>query len=196
MRLERGFVYRIKYSQHKNDPFPLVLVLYADKDKAHCINFNYLNNKLTNRLINIITDVATKRTNSENAYAFYHRHLKKLIPAVIKVAYRTYFTSKITNAQKVTEGFYQTKGFLSRLKFVYTDQEYKEIKTKIKQAINQENNPETEVKRVKRLFRLFKDNEKLSPKQLEERVRLYLEHINDIKIKNPKIDWSAFTFVK
>lgn len=196
MKLERGYIYRIRYKQYKHDPFPLVLVLYSDSDKTHCLNFNYLSDRLTARLITLITDVATKRVSGDNAYSFYHRHLKKILPGVVRVAYRTYFTNKMTHAKKVTEGFYQTSGFLSRLKRFYSNQEYAEIRSKIRSAIKKSNDPETEVTRVKRMFRLFKPNERLSPKQLEARVRLYLEHINDIKIKNPKIDWSAFTFVK
>lgn len=194
MKVQRGYIYRIAYREYKHDPFPLILVLYADEDKVHALNLNYLSNRLTNQVINMITDVATKRISGDNAYGFYHRHLKRFLPAVIKYCYRTYFTSKITSPKKISEGFYQTRGILGKLKRFYSDQEYNDIKKKVKQSIKDANNPETEKKQVKRMFRLFKENEKLSPKELEERVRKYLDHVNDIKIKNPKIDWSEFTF--
>ena len=194
MKVQRGYIYRIAYREYKHDPFPLILVLYADEDKVHALNLNYLSNRLTNQVINMITDVATKRISGDNAYGFYHRHLKRFLPVVIKYCYRTYFTSKITSPKKISEGFYQTRGILGKLKSFYSDQEYNDIKKKIKQSIKDANNPETEKKQVKRMFRLFKENEKLSPKELEERVRKYFDHVNDIKIKNPKIDWSEFTF--
>lgn len=195
-KLERGKIYRIRYSNYRQDPFPLILVLYTDKTKCHALNINYLSQRLTNQLINVISDVATKKVNGSNAYSFYHRHLKKVIPTVIKYCYRTYFNEKIVNPRLVSEGFGQTRNFLQAIKSRFNEPDYKEVKTSIKKAIQQANDPELEKKRVKRMFRMFRENEKLSPKQLEERVNLYLEHINDIKIKNPKIDWSEFTFSK
>lgn len=196
IKIERGYIYRIAYREYKHDPFPLILVLYADDNKIHALNLNYLSNRLTNQLIGLITDVATKKVAADNAYSFYHRHLKRFLPAVIKICYRTYFIKKVSSPKKISEGFYQTRGILGKLKRIYSDKEYNDIKKKVKTSIKEANNPETEVKRVKRLFKLFRENEKLSPKELEARVKLYLEHVNDIKIKNPKIDWSVFTINK
>ena len=61
MKLNKGWIYSIYYSNWREDPNPLVLVLFSGKDKTHCLNLTYLSPALTERVINMLGLLATKK---------------------------------------------------------------------------------------------------------------------------------------
>jgi len=136
MKLEKGKIYSCEYTGFREDRNPTIIVLYSGSKYTHAINLNYLKDENKNNFIQFITNVAINKTkniredeNSQvNTYSLYHNYLKRKLPAVIKIAYRTYFTRKIKNKRPLHPGF-----------FLSIDKSYKEVvKVSIKKALDSE----------------------------------------------------------
>lgn len=116
MRLKKGLIYHFAYSKYQKDPYPLVLVLYADNEYVHGINIHYLGATLTDKLIKMIALVAQKQLNGSNTRSLYHNWMKKNLPGVLRKAYRVYKTRYVKSPVAITKGYWGVESFLQKFK--------------------------------------------------------------------------------
>lgn len=195
MSLERGYIYNIAYTNYKEDPAPLVLVLYSGEKYTHALNLRYLSPSLTEEIIQFTSKIATGRLSARDARRLYHGYIKRRLPGVVRIAYRTYFTKKIKRPRVVSRGFFEVKNFLGTLKKTYTKDEYNKVRGKIRKSLKDAQDPEKQKKAVKKYLRLYHPDEKLTGKEAERRVRAYMDKIQAVLIKRD-IDQSKHTWLK
>lgn len=199
MKLKRGYIAYFKYTRYHKDPYPLALVLYvAEKEEfdqvtkqtkkrelVHCLNIHYLSKDLTDELVNMIANVALKTLDARDMYQFYHDHMKKNLPNVIKSAYRTYYSDHISNISLVSRGFEASRGFIEALKQVNK----KPTEQKIIHQVTKE------IENVKESKKTPEEIEKeMSASQIYKNVE---EYFNKIKsIVKPKTDFKKYTGLK
>ncbi len=173
--LEKGKIYRLRYTQYKHDPHPLALILWVGDDRVHAINLNYLPNKLQDKVIAMIGMVCLKVVNNRSAYAFYHSFIKQNLPDVVRRAYRVYLIRHIKKRKKVSDGW-NAKVF----------NRYKEI-SKLSGG---------EKKKAIRHIgaKLYDDNEIITEDIIEKRVRKYVNMMTMIASKLSSSDLSEYTF--
>lgn len=194
MKLNTGCIYKIDYAGYRIDPSPLTLILYSGKKYTHGINITYLSKGLSNQLIEIIAKIATTQIKANDAYDLYHSHLKKKIPSVIRIAYRTYFTNKIKNPIFVSNGYFNTKDFLIKLKAGMSKTEYNKLKKDIRQSIKLAQDKKQLDRRIYKYNTLAKKNERLSLAEIDKRANDYMKKIKENLI--PKKDNSVYTRYK
>ena len=115
MKLKPGNIYKIKYNKYERDPYPLILVLYEDKHLVHAINLNYLTPALTNKVIEMVAQIAQKQLKFTNMYNHYHGWMKKKLPLVIRNGYRTYALKSIGRTTVIANGYWGAKNLLVTL---------------------------------------------------------------------------------
>ena len=180
-RLQKGWIYRFEYDgPYSTDPTPMVLVLWCGKEWCHSITLNPLSPNLTDILIEMIAQIATKKLASKDAYALYHNYIKKQLPSIVKLAYRTYKTKRIKNEKPVSKGYFHIKHFLKNVSnnLSATDKRY--VMTAIKQAVTVAKDSKAQIRR-QHIFSLFTKGEKITSEELHSRTTEYVKMIEDIK---------------
>lgn len=183
-QLKEGLIYSFKYNNYKKDPNPLVLVLYSDQRICHALNFHYLHGDLNMQLIQMISRVASKKLRIKSMYAHYHHWMKKNIPGVIRVAYRTYKPNFMSGVQQITSGFWGTNSFMQsmigRRKLKLT-----ETQKRIAEKIDKKKLKEGELYKEKVTRKLS-----YNPQNIENYVSL----MNKIVQEGKKTDKTKFTY--
>lgn len=113
MKYFKGQIIYFHYDRYHIDPNPLGLILYADKRIVHCLNLNYLSRAQKGRLIHIVAQIAGKKIENPSAYELYHRYLKREIPSILELSYRTYKPVHIRTISIISDGFNKTIGWLT-----------------------------------------------------------------------------------
>ena len=137
MKLKAGNIYKIKYTRYERDPYPLILVLYVDDDFVHAINLNYLTTALTDKVIEMVAQIAQKQLKFTNMYQHYHGWMKKKLPLVVRNGYRTYKPKSIANITSVANGYWGTKNLLTSI--LPKEKGKKIIKKNIKKQVVKQN---------------------------------------------------------
>lgn len=189
-KLEKGSIYHFKYLGYHLDKYPIALILYSGKEKTHAININYLTPHLRGELIDMIASVAVKKLNGRDTYSLYHNHIKRQLPKIISVAYRTYYTHLIKDPKLVSKGFWEIKGFLHSIRKNFTKKEHEDLKKKIKKKIVAANSSSHQDEKIKRLHSIW--SKKIDIGKIDKESKEYFDKINKI-IGKPKIDWKKYT---
>ena len=189
MKLKAGQIYLMKYFNYKHDKEPLVLVLYHGLDRnpdiskkkeiLHGINLNYLTDKLTDQLVDIIVQIATKQIKSKDAYMLYHNQLKHKIPNVIAKAYRTYTWKHVGNPIPISRGFDDTTHFIQNLRKAFKKPDVKKMQSHIKGEIKVAKEKKDEIIKTY-------NPKKMSSEQILEFVDNYMKLIQQAKIEDEK----------
>jgi len=191
--LKTGYIYLFKYRAYKQDPMPLVLVLWpgalANFNAAkpaqlvHGINLNYLKAGMLADVFRLISKIATKQLSGRNTYTLYHEYIKSNLSTVVRNAYRTYDLSKATGFKVISKGFHESLSFINKLKPKdFKEQEVEKLVAKKVQV----------AKQVKTI--LGNQAVTITPEEAERRARLYLQEISKVKIPD-EIDISKFTLL-
>lgn len=184
-QLKTGLIYSFHYRRFKNDPNPLVLVLYCDRRICHAINFHYLKGNYNIQLIHMIASIASKTLKMKSMYAHYHSWMKRKIPGVIARAYRTYKPQHITGVKKITKGFWGVESFLKSLKKP-KHLKLTEVQKRLIEKINK--------KKAERIKKQEFKKTKITPKQLEENIKNYVRKMDKILESLRKKDKSKYTY--
>lgn len=189
MKLQTGRIYLMKYFNYKHDKEPLILVLYHGMDRnpdpskkkeiVHGINLNYLSGKLTDQVVEMIIQIATKQVKSRDAFVLYHNQLKHRIPDVIAKAYRTYNWKHVGNPIPISKGFDDTQHFIKNLKSAFRRPDVKKMQEKIKGEIEVAKENKEEIKKTY-------DPKKMTSEQILEFVDNYVNMIQKAKIDDEK----------
>lgn len=178
VKFKAGNIYRIKYRRYERDPFPLILVLYSKKNIIHAINLNYLTPALTDKVIEMVAQIAQKQLSFNNMYDHYHGWMKKKLPQVIQNGYRTYLTDNITSNTIVANGYWGTKNLLTTL--LPKKQVTKVLKNKIKKQVTKQQD---------------KRHKDLDLKTLDEKLKAYVKAMSDNAPKKEKDNKDRFTSI-
>ena len=153
MRLQAGNIYLFKYFRYRKDKQPLVLILYhgihpsTGNEIIHGININYLQNSLTEDLIDMMVRIAMKDLDAKNMYRFYHKYMKINMHPIIAKAYRIYLVKSVGYPIPVSRGYNETRNFLKTL-IVSKKDEAAKIRTQLrKEIVFAKTNPE-EIKKL------------------------------------------------
>lgn len=115
MKLERGCIYSAKYKRYRVDRSPTLLVLWTDGVKLHAINLNYLDAAKAGEAASFVSRHLETVVTNYDAYAFYHRYVKRQAGSVVRAAYRTYFVRELRNAKAVSANALQSINVLRGL---------------------------------------------------------------------------------
>jgi hypothetical protein len=181
-KLNTGNIYSFHYRRYKQDPNPLVLVLYCDNDICHSLNFHYLPKKLNNKLIHMIARLALKQLKTRSTYALYHNWMKKYIPDIIKRAYRTYKPNQMTSIKRITYGYW---GITSFLKYIDKQEEHKKLST-VQERLSKKINKQKTKKITKQ--------KKINVEKLDDYIKNYVNAIDIIIQSGRTEDLSKYTF--
>ena len=160
-----------KYKRYHKDPHPLALILYADDKIVHCLNLHYLQNNVTQQVLNMIAMIITRQL-TRNTYKLYHSYMKRYMPHVIHASYRTYKPQYIIYPTVVSNGFAQSMSFLMR--FVPRDNK-KIIQKKIVHNIH------TQLQTTKNVSpKKLQSHKQLSTQTIIQQVDNYMRKIQNI----------------
>lgn len=185
MKLKVGRIYLMKYFNYKHDKEPLILVLYHGLDRKnkeeilHGINLNYLSNKLTDQLIEVVIQIATKQIKSNDPYSLYHNQLKHRIPKVIAQAYRTYNWKHVGDPIPVSKGFDETTHFIRNLNKAFKKPDVAKMQSQVKSEIEIAKTKKEEIKKTY-------NPKKMTSEQILEFVDNYVKLIEQVKIDESK----------
>lgn len=98
-----GRVYKCVYTNYKQDPRPLLFILYSDAFYTHGININYLGG-LQRTMMQMILNM--RRSNKPLTGSIMYEFLKMRSPAIPQIAYRMYFT-RYLRGKLVSDGVSQ-----------------------------------------------------------------------------------------
>lgn len=196
-----GHIYLTRYRAYKQDPTPLILVLYPGRyadfktakpmDLLHGINLNYLKAGMIEDVYKMIGMIASKQLSGFNSYKLYHDYMKYNLNAAIRNAYRTYVPNKLTNAKLVSKGFRESLSFLDNLK-VSLNQEQKQ--QKVMDLVKAKVDATKTVEKITTNIISNGLHSKISLEEAERRARLYMAEI--LKARRPdEIDPSKFTVI-
>ena len=104
--LRRGAIYRINYGNWHTTPKPIDFVLFSGNLKVHALALNAIGMSSAEQLM--FVRFINKMKNIPNIQNYSGRMLYRIIrmyyPSIVKKAYRTYFTSLITQHSLVSYG--------------------------------------------------------------------------------------------
>ena len=192
MSIKIGNIYWFKYSGYKQDPRPLALILwngisFAENGLVHALNLSYLSKKLTDDVVDMISQIASGSLQMQNTRTLYYDHLKRKLHPVVQAAYRTYHPNKMRNIQIVSKGFNETTSFINTMQKkagIPSKKNTKNINILVKKKIEALDDAK----------RLINYPNGLSHDEAEQRAREYIKAVQEIK--NPaKIDNSLFTLL-
>ena len=184
MKLEAGNIYSFHYSNYKEDPNPMVLVLYCDEEICHALNFHYLGKTYTQELINMITLIALKFINTKSMYAHYHNWMKKNIPGVIRHSYRTYKPKYIKRPKKLTAGYWGINTFLNEYNNATKHKKLTAVQTKLSKVINK-----------KKAEKIIKEQSKIDIEEMIKQIDKFVERAEQVYQSGKKEDLSRYTFL-
>lgn len=175
-KLYKGGVFHFYYQNWKEDPYPVVLILYVG-ELVHAINLSYLPAQLSDLVVNMLASISLGKLQGQNTYWLYHSYIKKNMPRVVRMAYRTYKKEKIKNPILVTQGFDATKMFLTNKRIKATKNNEQVVKQVLKKAIRhtkktKDENVEWKKKRTSQRI-----------EDIEKNVDTYMKKVNEI-LKN------------
>lgn len=197
--LKTGSIYLVKYREYKQDPNPLILVLYPGtmanfntakpEELMHAINLNYLQAGMAKDVYRLVAMVATKQLSASKMYKLYHEYIKYNLSSAIRNAYRTYHPNKIIHPKLVSSGFKESLTLVNKLSISIQRKEEKIIDL-----------VKAKVEATKHIANVTKKvasqglNTGLSLEEAERRARLYIDAIN--KARRPEeIDLAKYTLL-
>lgn len=185
MKLETGNIYSFHYRRYKNDPNPLVLILYQDKDICHALNFHYLSKNLSEELITMIAKMATQKIKNKPMYELYHNWMKRNIPGVIQNAYRTYKPQHITSVKRLTRGYWGINSFINYMNEKEKHLTLTKVQERLKDKINKfkkatYNKPK-------------KEKRKINLDKLQDYIIQYVNQVDDLIKQTKSKDESIYT---
>lgn len=198
-RFKVGCIYLTRYRAYKQDPSPLILVLYpgtiADFHTAksatlmHAINLNYLRGGMIDSVMRFVAMVATKQLSARDMKSLYHDHIKRELNPAIRNAYRTYDPAKITSIKLVSKGFGESVAFLDAIKTTFNKDERVQ---KVAELVNAKVTAAKHIETVAAKVMSLGGQKGLSLEEAERRARLYMDAI--AKAKRPEeIDFIKYT---
>lgn len=98
-----GRVYKCVYTNYKNDPRPLLFILYSDAFYTHGINVNYLGGMQRTMMQMILY---MRKSNKPLTGSIMYEFLKMRAPGIPELAYRMYFT-RYLRGKLVSDGVSQ-----------------------------------------------------------------------------------------
>ena len=185
MKLKTGTVVLFRYNKYREDKNPLALILH-DSDKhgnVHALNLNYLPQRLTTQVVNLIMKIIEREIRTDDMRRFYHDYLRGQLNPVVSRSYRTYKKSEIKSARVVSHGFANARGVLSKIFKIDVDK-IKREKTIIK----------NQIKGGKIASDLI---EKVSPAEAERKAKEYVDIIRSFRPESSdEIDFKTLTTKK
>lgn len=184
MKLEAGNIYSFHYSNYKDDPNPLVLVLYCDDEICHALNFHYLGKTYTQELINMICLIALKFLNMKSMYAHYHNWMKRNIPGVIRHSYRTYKPKHIKSVKRLTVGYWGINTFLQEYNQATKHKKLTAVQEKLSKTINK-----------KKSDAIVKQKTKIDFGEMCKQIDRFVDRAEEVYQSGKKEDLSKYTFL-
>lgn len=185
MKLKTGNIVWFRYNRYKEDKSPIALILYGGDahHPVHAINLNYLPDNLNEKVVDMISKIASKQLDAKDMKQLYHSYMKKRLHPIIAAGYRTYTLSEIREPKIVSYGFAESISFIHKFKTKFSKEETKQLKAVIEKKIDLGKQAKKNI-----------ETKKITAEEAEKRARQYMKLIQQITARNvDTIDFSQFT---